>query len=185
MIPVDPFDEHTTRLKRKTEQHCQGGRLEALQRLLSDLIETSLAFEGRNFSAYIKEKTGYDINIFENIEEHIPANTRRSKGKVAIIENGFFKQVAEVYSPNGKRKISITELGPDINRASTQVSLVIEGAGGISLYGVNGTNLDIHALWKDNYTIVIDTRKTYINTYRTSAQYQQGDDILEVEIIEH
>ena len=63
-------------------------------------------------------------------------------------------------SPDGKRKVRVTQssAGED---ASTIVTIDFPKANGAT-YGTKGIYPDIEASWKDNHTIVIETRKDFI-----------------------
>lgn len=62
----------------------------------------------------------------------------------------------EAVAPNGKFSLSITERA-DKHHSSTSIQIDLENFG-CSLYSVNGIHPEINAFWKDNYTIVIETK---------------------------
>ena len=61
-----------------------------------------------------------------------------------------------VVAPNGKFNFSITETVDDYD-SSTSIDLMVENYG-CGLYSVEGIHPEINAFWKDNHTIVIETK---------------------------
>ena len=88
----------------------------------------------------------------------------------------------EATSPDGKRHLRVTQWSSGKN-ASTYVTVHFPTANG-SVYALNGICTDIKAWWKDNSTIVIETKKEYeANTQ--SKQVRSFDDVITIEYIEH
>ena len=62
---------HYQQLKEQTEENYQNGRLTRLKQWLRDLTEEPRETGDLSFGWYIKEKTGYDIDIFRNFQKRI------------------------------------------------------------------------------------------------------------------
>jgi hypothetical protein len=233
-IKYDEFDpvDHFKLLKQQTEEHFQKGRLTRLKQWLRDMTEEPRETGDLNFGRYIKEKTGYDIDIFDNFQKRIdkiierkkikteneyrdvlamvdnlcqqtPVNeqkidvlnnllidfgdkisgtkTPKSKRKFSTKNNYFTNQLSASYSTDNKRKLTLTESG-DENYTSTQVFIEFEQSGA-GVYTTNGINLGIRTYWKDNNTIVIETKKDYLALQKWE-QVQSFKDIVKVEYIE-
>lgn len=87
-----------------------------------------------------------------------------------------------IVSPDSKRKICVTQWRSG-KHASTSVSVIFETASG-TLYWTNGIRPDIKAFWKDNGTIIIETRKDYEAGIRYK-EIRSFDDVVAIEYIEH
>jgi hypothetical protein len=48
---------------------------------------------------------------------------------------------------------------------------------------VEGADLDINVYWKDNNTVIIETRVAYVGLSKHAEQYQSFDDIVKVEYV--
>jgi hypothetical protein len=91
----------------------------------------------------------------------------------------FFER--EAISPDGKRRVTVTEWS-DGKNSSTSVIIFFDKASG-PIYGASGLYSDVNASWKDNNTIVIETKKSYFNGLQ-HRKVQSFDDIIFVEYIE-
>lgn len=82
-IKYDEFDpvEHFNQLKQQTEEHYQKRRLTRLKQWLRDMTEEPRETGDLSFERYIKEKTGYDIDIFGNFQKRIDKIIERKKIK--------------------------------------------------------------------------------------------------------
>ena len=107
-----------------------------------------------------------------------PKNKRKSSTK----NNYFTNQLSAIYSPDNKRKLTITESGDD-NSAATQIFIEFENGGGAGVYATNGISLGIRTYWKDKNTIVIETKKDYLALQKWE-QVQSFKEIVKVEYIE-
>jgi hypothetical protein len=67
----DPVAEYYQQQKLQFEKYFKQGRLDRLQQRLRSLTEGRLRRIDVNFASYIKEKTGYDIDLFENLYKRI------------------------------------------------------------------------------------------------------------------
>jgi hypothetical protein len=228
----DPI-AHFEQLKHQTEEHYSKGRLTRLKQWLRDMTEEPRETGDLSFGRYIKEKTGYDIDIFSNFQKRIDkiierkkikteneyrevlamvdnlcqqspvdehkidilnnllidfddkirgTKTLKSKRKLSAKSNYFTNQLSAIYSPDNKRKLTLTESG-DENYASTQVFIEFENGAGAGVYAPNGINLGIKTFWKDNNTIVIETKNNYLALQKWE-QVQSFKDIVKVEYIE-
>jgi hypothetical protein len=68
--------------------------------------------------------------------------------------------LSEHYSPDRQRHIMIRTNGIEKN-ALTEVSIILKGGSGC-IYCARGLRLPIKAYWKDNSTVVIETKKEYL-----------------------
>ena len=57
--------------KQQTEKYYQGNRLDRLQQRLYSLTEYLRRRSDLSFASYIKEKTGYYIDIYENVRRRV------------------------------------------------------------------------------------------------------------------
>ncbi len=124
-----------------------------------------------------QEKADILLNLLNDFDE------RRNKQKPSKEENHFRNQLSEIYSPDKKRKLRVWEYSNYKDCSVTQVDIVFETAGA-SVYGVNGINLSVKAYWKDNNTIVIETKKDYEVITRECQQLQSFNDVVKVEYAE-
>ncbi len=86
----------------------------------------------------------------------------------------------EVESPDKQRRLSITEHAYS-DQSSTQIDLDFKNYG-CSLYSVDGIHPEINAFWKDNQSIVIET-KGYEPSHRKYRKLEIYGDIITVEYI--
>lgn len=122
---------------------------EVLKKLLSDFYdrekESNKIFKGKNLHSKVVKKLEKDGIVTETIEF-------LSHGKL-----GHFN-IREAVSPDGKRKVTITERS-DAKYPSTSVTISFDGACG-PVYGTNDIYPDVNAFWKDNDTIVMGNKET-------------------------
>jgi len=69
----------------------------------------------------------------------------------------------------------------DGKHASTYVVIEFPTASG-ALYGTTGIHPDVKAFWKDNHTIVIETKKDYEG--KRHKEVRSYDDVIAIEYIE-
>lgn len=87
--------------KRQTEKYYQKRRLDRLQQKLYSLTKYPRWSVDLNFGSYIKEKTGYHIDIFENVQSRINTIIEQNqiKNKKELDDVGimfrFYKQQAD------------------------------------------------------------------------------------------
>jgi hypothetical protein len=223
----DPNVDVYQHLQLQTEKYYELRKLDRLQKYFHNLTRGLQA--NLNFSSYIKDKTGYDIHLFEELKtrtdiviaqkeirnekeysdvstmHHFYNQTSPNKEKAEILINlikdfsrktiinsttksvTISKQYSEITSPNGKSKIIVYNSGKGKN-ATTSVGVVIEFYSG-TVFGRIGMNSDVKAYWKNDNTIVIETRKDFelrkdyiINT--RYEQVQSYNDIIKIEYIE-
>src|SRR5688500_16721454 len=86
------------------------------------------------------------------------------------------KTIQTSYSPDKRCYFTIKEYGTDSTRSNTQLLLNFKTTGS-GVYSVRGINKDIKARWKDNSTIIIETRKEYISDQKY-PQVQSFSDIV-------
>ena len=87
----------------------------------------------------------------------------------------------EVISPDGKRRLCITQWS-DGKQSSTYVTVIFPTSNG-AVYGINGIR-HINAFWKDNTTIVIETKKDYAG-HTQHKTVRSFDDTITIEYVEN
>jgi len=85
-------------------------------------------------------------------------------------------------SPDGKRTLSLIERC-NSNSCGTQV-VINFGVTGSGVYAVQGKNLGLKTYWKDNNTIVIETKKAYLDDHQKWRQVQSFGNVIKVEYVE-
>ena len=76
---IDPVAEYYQEQKQQTEQNFQQRRLDRLRKRFTSLtkgLENSIDLK---FSTYIKEKTGYEIDIFEDLNRRLEVILTKEK----------------------------------------------------------------------------------------------------------
>ena len=74
-----PFIDNLNGLKNTVEEDYQKGRLGKLKQAFRSFSEGPLESRLLGFNTYIKEKTGYDIDIFESFNNRITTIITRNK----------------------------------------------------------------------------------------------------------
>jgi hypothetical protein len=245
----DPLTEYYQQQKIQTEKYFNQGRLDRLQQRLKSLTKGLQNRNTLNFIAYIKEKTGYDIDIYEDLRKRVAAiiaqneirsqrelndigtmlhhfdETSENEEKVEKLKllltdyckranNGFRKKKIgysevisrvrkegieevtvrfsngpkrkhfveqEATSPDGKRRLRVVQWS-DGKHASTYVAVEFPTASG-AVYGLSGICPDVKAWWKDNSTIVIETRSNY-TAQSQNKEVRSFDDVIGIEYVE-
>lgn len=244
----DPIKDYYEQQKIQAGKYFKQRRLDRLEEQLRRLTEGFKYQANLEFGKYIKEKTGYEIDIFaeernwveevlgkqridtekeslavslilrtnlmskdkENIllliedyhhrkkelDERSPKNKKVSSEIIKTVEeDGIITETIEIsfgpkplhfiereaFSPDGKHRVTVTEWS-DGNHPSTSVNIFFDKANG-PIYGANGLYPDINAFWRDNNTIVIETKKSYPNGLQL-RKAQSFDDIIYVEYME-
>jgi hypothetical protein len=246
----DPVTEYYQQRKIQTEKYFKQRRLDRLQQRLVSLTKGLQSRADFAFAPYIKGKTGYDIDIFEDLRKRVAAiiaqNEIRSekelndigtmlrfyhetsadgkeveklnalltdyskrtnkishkrKGEysevISRVEKDGIEKVTVSFStgtkpehfeeqvetsPDGKRSLRVTQWG-DGKHASTYVTVEFPTASG-AIYSMSGICPDVKAWWKDNSTIVIETRKeNKANTQH--KEVRSFDDVISIEYIEY
>jgi hypothetical protein len=260
----DPSVDYYLREKQQTEKDYQEFRLDILEQRLSKFVQRLRDYGDLNFGSYVKEHTGYYVDIYEdlrheiatiilkgkveNIEElssvhlmiQVYKGTSVEKEQIDILANlideftnkrkksspVIGKSDAEVkhaivqiktpppnseyitmttttgtveklskeefvelqrkrgvlFSPgNIGRQIATNAHGIGKN-AHTEVGITLKGGSGC-IYCVKGENLLIKAYWKNNNTIVIETKKEYVADVRHN-QVSSFEDVVKIEYIE-
>jgi hypothetical protein len=167
------------KMQQKAEKHYRNGKLELLQRVMREMGALLPLLQEDSYITFMKERTGYDVEVLKQI---LP--NHKSKGVFIDEKNINYKKLAEKYSPDNKRKIIVTEIAPMPEQVVTNVDIHF-GRAGASVYTVEGAGLDINVYWKDNNTVLIETRKDYVATSKHAEQYQCLDDIVKVEYVLH
>ena len=262
----DPAAEYYLQEKQQTEKDYQEFRLALLQQRLGNFVRRLQIHIDINFESYIKEQTGYKLDIFEELRQDVAAIV--SKGRIEndeelksaglmiqvyqrksvekeqmdlltdlidefakpkhpikiTSEPGFsevkhvivqvkapppgsnstvmadtgstsrelseadyaeFKRnnglLSEHRAPDGRRQI-MTRTNGIGKSALTEVSIVLKGGSGC-IYCANGSSLLIKAYWKDNNTVVIETKKEYLVEIKHHT-VRSFEDLVKIEYIE-
>jgi hypothetical protein len=177
----DRLGEDYEKLKQKAEKHYRNGNLQLLQRVMREIAGLSPMFRDESFLAYMKDRTGYEAEI---VKQSLPAGLSKHKRNEVTLNdpNVSRKMLAELISPDNKRKIIVHETSKPPDLLITSVDLQFEKSGA-SVYTVNGVDLDLNVYWKDNNTVIIETRAAYIAISRHGERYQSLDDVVRVEYV--
>lgn len=87
-----------------------------------------------------------------------------------------------VYSPNGMNRVELESHGEG-EFATTSVSISLAYGGG-GIYNAKGENLPISAYWKDDYTVVIETKSEY-EYYIKCKQVISHGEVYTIEYVEN
>jgi hypothetical protein len=175
----DIVRKHYENLQSKGEKHYHNGELKKLQRLIQELDALSL-LKHDNYVTFIKERTGYDA---EMLQQTLPASLpNRNKSVIINSRDVTHKKLAEIFSPDNKRTITIHETCRPPHPVMTNVDIHF-GRSGASVYMVEGANLDINVYWKNNNTLIIETSKEYVAKSKHANQYQCLGDVVKVEYV--
>ena len=101
---------------------------------------------------------------------------------IRIIKDNIRKWLSEVNSPNEKFRIVMSESGNNEVYSVTTIMINSKG-GGITVYDAFGINLNINAYWKNDNTVVIETKKG-LNVLTIHSQVQFSNDVIEIELRE-
>lgn len=88
-IKTEDFDSevHYRKLKVQTKEHFEKGRLSRLKQWFHDLTEAQRETADFKFNAYLKAKTGQDVNIFKDYFDRVDKVI--AKGKIST-DNQFY-----------------------------------------------------------------------------------------------
>ena len=240
----DPATEYYQQQKIQTEKYFKQRRLDRLQQRLASLTKGIPNRADLEVASYIKEKTGYEMDIFEALRKRadviVARNEIRSQSElndtgtmlhlyhdtaakgekveklkslvidyskrasqtsrkreysevICRVEKDGIEEVTvristgpkpkhfeeqEATSPDVKRKLRVVQWS-DGKHASTHVTVEFPTASG-AIYALSGIYPDVKAWWKDNSTIVIETKKEYeANTQ--NKQVRSFDDIIAID----
>jgi len=157
----------------KSNQLVYQDKEEILKFLLRDLSERKKEFnelsqKSKKVSSQIVETVERDGMITETIQ-------------ICFGPKPVHFNQREVFSPDGKLRLTITE-SSDGRHPSTTITIFFEKASR-PLYGTNGLYPDLNAFWKDNNTIIIETKKSYVKGFQ-HGKVQSFDDTVLVEYLE-
>jgi hypothetical protein len=124
---VDELDfiaEYYQQQKLQTEKYFKQRRLDRLQQQLARLTKGLQSGNGLDFTLYIKEKTGYDIDIFEDLKNRVAAvvaqNDIRSQNELSDIY-----QMLQIYHQESDHREEAAKLNRLVNDYSEQTSAVL------------------------------------------------------------
>lgn len=177
----DVVGKYYKKLQLKAEGHYQSGNLEGLQQVMREIDGSPRLLQDNSFVTFIKEQTGYNA---ERVQQILPERLSKTKSVIINGNDRTHKKLAEIVAPDNKRKIIVRELERPSQPVITSVDIQFEQAGA-SVYMVEGVNLDITVYWKDNNTVIIETRKEYVVLSKHAEQYQSLDDVVKVEYVYH
>ncbi len=89
-IKTAEFDsaQHFQKLKNQTDEHFQKGRLSRLKQWFRELTEMPIETKDLKFNEYLKNKTKYDIDIFQSYFQRVDRIIE--KGKITS-DNQFYE----------------------------------------------------------------------------------------------
>jgi len=241
------IEEYYEAQKTRVEKYYNQRRLDKLQQKLTSLVETLHDDLDQKFSAYIKERTGYNMDLFGDLKKRVEIilsksqidndkegrdigtilhqlietssspdeiarlqslllqyhhkNKKKKYGHSEVVsieeKDGIIIETIDfttgpkpkhnteqwVPSPDGKRKLRIAQWS-DGKQASTYVAIHFANGASGAVYGLNGICPDVKAWWKDNSTIIIETRKEY-NANQQHKQVRSYDDVIAIEYVEY
>lgn len=120
------------------------------------------------------------ISILHNLCRDF--NKRRTKTE--NFKDGYLlKELSHIKSPNEKFRLIVYENERNGEHGTTTVSLSGKNAGA-SLYDADGVNLNIKAYWRNDNTIIIESKKEY-KVFSRHKQIQFSNDIIEINLIEN
>lgn len=196
----DHISAYYDQQKIQTEKYFGLRRLDRLQQRFKSLTKDFQYRQDWPFEQYVKEKTGYDIEIPEIDAMPAKATTSKGGGYSEVIgsyeENGDVIEVIrvssgprpkhfeelEVPSPDGRCILHVTQQS-DGKHSSTDVAIRFATISGV-IYSTEGIHPQIIPWWKDNHTIVIETS----GEYEVHAQYKHVrsfNDSINIEYVEH
>ncbi len=223
---VDFIADYYEQQKLQTEKYYKQRRLDRLQQRFRSLTENLQSRIDLKFENYIKERTGYNIDLFETLQnrveniikqndirnpkEYQDVSTMRhfyqqilaEPGKIEILNHllaEFHKRTITVYtskeinyfphrfseatSPDGKQKLTVEKSGKEEN-ALTYIAINLKSGVSSGFYDVRGHHPNINAFWKDDYNIVVETKKEYLS-FRKIRKIESQGEIINIEYIEH
>ena len=118
-----------------------------------------------------------------NVLDNLCRDFAKLRNKTKVIEDRYIpKELSHVQSPNKKFRLIVSESEQNGEYGVTSVCVTGKN-GGASMYDVERINLDIKAYWKDDNTIIIESKKEYKVLSRHN-QIQFGNDVIDVNLVE-
>jgi len=105
----------------------------------------------------------------------------KGKQKVSVKDPFIDNLYGEAMSPDGLRKLRVEKSGKEEN-ALTYIVINLNHVSG-SFFSVRGHHPDIKAYWKDNYNIVVETKKNY-NAMQKIERIESRKAIIQIEYLE-
>lgn len=241
----DPVTEYYQRQKIQTEKYFKQRRLDRMQQRLTSLTKGIQNRDTLAFTTYIKAKTGYHIDIFEEMRKRVEAIvaqneirsqrelndvstmlhyfletsengegveklkllltdyskrtnqiSRKRKGEysevISRVEKDGIEEMTirlsisskpthfeeqEAVSPDGKRKLRVVRWYNG-KHASTYVAVEFPNASG-TVYELSGICPDVKAWWKNNFKIVIETKREY-TVHLQNREVRSFDDVISI-----
>lgn len=235
--------------KIQAEKYFQQKRLDRLKQQFMRLQSSLLHVADHDFSLYIKNATGYEVDIFEQLKNKAKAlleqkeiRNKKDFDKIGELLYYFEKTAPDPYtveqlhelmsnyyqnnpqlfekkdrdhteeisrvvqdgleivtfqittgpkpkhyneemssSPDGNKRLRVVQWS-DGKQANTTVTIEFPNAGG-TIYGVDEICSEIKAYWKDDHTVLIETKKG-IQAYCQHQLAQSFEDRIQIEYIE-
>ena len=119
-----------------------------------------------------------------NVLNNLCRDFNKNRTKTNRLEDRYIpKELSHVKSPNEKFRLIVRENERNGEFGTTTVSINGKG-GGASMYDAEGVKLDIKAFWKDDNTVIIESKKEY-KILSKFNQIQFFNDIIDVNLIEY
>lgn len=122
----DPATEYFQQQKIQTEKCFKQRRLDRLQKRLASLTKEMQSRADLAFASYIKEKTGYDIDIFEDIRKRVNAivaqNEIHSQNELNDVGTmlHYYRKTAAEEKEVEKLKSLLSDYSKRINKTTTK-----------------------------------------------------------------
>jgi hypothetical protein len=177
IIAQDEIRDHrdlrdvSTMINYYREMKDEGEEVEKLNDLHTDYVTVKNKFSGKRKGEYTE--------VVSSVEKDGMVKVTGSSSTGPKPKH-FEEQ--EVISPDGKRYLRATQWSTRMN-ASTYVTVHFPTASG-SVYAANGICKDVKAWWKNNSTIVIETKNEY-EAISQSKKVRSFNDVITIEYIEH
>ena len=180
------------KIENKKEQHNVVMMISLYEKTIGDLLKIeSLQLLLENF--YQGEgKTHYASSKYTEEHTELVETIEKDDG---TIEQTFTSTVTywdgpkpshyntrEETAPDGKHKLTLTECTQG-KYSSTSVSIDFSEIR-IEFYHAVGIHPNIHAFWKDNTTIIIETNKSY-TTHAKYRKVESYGDVIDIEYVEN
>lgn len=197
----DGTKEHFLSQKQKTEAAKNPYQL---QQQLATLAENTRPKDETALTAYVKEKTGLDLENFEEWQNREQARAAarkkpeetRTEQKLLWEKDGVrhiqirvstgpkpdHLEEQEAISPDGKVRLRVVQWAKG-ESASTYVTLIFPTASG-GIYSIEGIREDVRAHWQDNDTIIVETPKGY-QPYIRHHEIRSGTHVVHINYVEY
>lgn len=171
------------------EKYYQKKATSLLKKKFESLSAPLLRRGDLEFARYISEKTGKDLDIVsdekEEMHQHKIAELLKEhdkEKKPSSRKSKRYKEIPAIFAPDGRKHLHIVHWTSG-QQSSTSVTIVFEKAS-TGIYCKIGLDQELTAVWKDNDSILITTKKDHLREAVKYRQVQSFDDIVTIEYAE-